>query len=173
MSLVFSSSFVRLCSSSIKYYSLYSYFTMLDILDMSNSDFSLDLLCCAMVSLPERCDDCGLVSATVVALYLSRRCRVVFSNVGAVLILIDIAKWIFTPRSSGAWAPMVTARDVCAPTFAFRDKDPFLVMVIPCTGSGCIAMTGCRKKLGSPGWFLDNQGSTVRGYFPCMCDLVI
>lgn len=102
MSLVFSSSFVRLCSSSIKYYSLYSYFTMLDMLDMSNSDFSLDLLCCATVSLPERCNDCGLVSAMVVALYLSRRCRVVFSNVGAVLRLIDIAKWIFTPRSSGA-----------------------------------------------------------------------
>ena len=84
--------------------------------------------------------------------------RVLFSNVGVVPRLVNIIKWGHRPWSSGVWALMVTARDVCAPTFAYRRKNNFLVKVLLRIGSGWMAMTGCRKELGSPGWFLDQPG---------------
>lgn len=162
MSLVFSSSLVRLCSELMELSSLYSQYVPLHLHHLSNSNFSLELLLTDIVSLPERCNGCGLVLMQVSALCQAQcqlqGCRVLFSNVGEVPRLLDNINWGYMPRSSGAWAPMVTARDVCAPTFAYRRKDNFLVKVLLRTGSGCIAMTGCRKKLGSPGWFLDQPG---------------
>ena len=86
MSLVFSSSLVRLCSELMELSSLYSQYVPLHLHHLSNSDFSLELLSTDIVSLPERCNGCGLVLMQVSALCQAQcqlqGCRVLFSNVG-------------------------------------------------------------------------------------------
>ena len=129
---------------------------------LSNSDISIKLFSNGIGSLLKRCIGCGLMPMKVGALCLAHTQllghRVLFSNVGVVPRLVNIIKWGHRPWSSGVWAPMVTARDVCAPTFSYGHKNNFLVKVLLRIGSGWMAMTGCRKELGSPGWFLDQPG---------------
>ena len=100
MALVFSSPFVRLYSNLIYLSSLYSPGTLIYFQNYASTNFSLELLCHDMVILPKRCSGFGLVFMHVIALYQLQRCRVIFSNVGEVLRLLNIIKWVFTPWSN-------------------------------------------------------------------------
>lgn len=75
----------------MKYYSLYSFVPLLYLYNYLSTNFSSYLACNDYVaSLPEICNGIGLVF--IYALCHMQRCRVVFSDVSAVLKLLDIIK---------------------------------------------------------------------------------
>jgi hypothetical protein len=102
MTLVFNSPFVRLYSISMELYSLYSYGTLLYLRYHSSINYSLELpYSTYMVSLPERCSGISLIFIYMDVLYHTSRCRVIFSNVSMVLILVNIISGCFMTRLEG------------------------------------------------------------------------
>jgi len=155
MSLVFSSSFVRLYSDLIEYSSLYSFGSLFYLNNFHAYLSRYMLRKIDMVDLPKSYSGIGLVFIHMIALYSYRGYRVAFSNVSVVLRLVNAIKWVFTPQCRRDWLPLVTAQDRCALTFAFRSMGSSWNGCSSASGASCMAMTGCCKELGSPGWFRD------------------
>ncbi len=98
MALVVFPSFVKLYSL-MKYSSYYSFGHLLHLYNYSSTDFSLYLFQYNYIaSLPEICNDVGLMFISMIALCHLQRCRVIFSNVSAVLRLLDTVKWCYMPQ---------------------------------------------------------------------------
>ncbi len=106
--IAFLSSFVRFIEL-IKYFSLYKFGILFHSYYLS-ADFTLYLNQYSHVtSFPDRCIGVGLVSDYSVALCWLQGCRVVFSNVSAVLRLLDSINWSYILRLRGG-PLMVTAQ---------------------------------------------------------------
>ena len=88
-------SLVRLYSI-MKYSSLYNFSPLLCLYHYSSTNFGLYLLSISyMASLLEICSGIGLEFIRMIALCHLQRCRVIFSNVSAMLRLLNIIKWCY------------------------------------------------------------------------------
>ena len=122
MVLVASIPLVRLYSI-MKYSSLYSFGPLLYLHHYSSTTFGLYLLSISyMASLLEICSGIGLVFIRMIALCHLQRYRVIFSNVSAVLRLLNIIKWCYMPRNCKDRPLVVTAQYGYSSTCVYRAK---------------------------------------------------
>ncbi len=147
--IAFLSSFIRL-TELIEYSSLYKFGILFHSYYLS-TDFTLySNQYSHVTSFPDRCIGVGLVSDYSDALCRLQGCRVVFSNVSAVLRLLDTINRGYILRMRGG-PLMVTAQYGC----------PLHVYIILSAISwggyssvfspGWMARTGCRKELSNQG----------------------
>ncbi len=108
-------------------------------------------------SLSGTCFGAGKMFASAITLCLDDDIRVVSSSLDVVSRLRDIIIWCYMLRMRGG-PLMVTAQ------YGYSSAPVYNSKLIPWGGyssvfsPGCMAMTGCRKELGSQGWLLEVTG---------------
>lgn len=163
MALVAPLSLVRLYSI-MKYSSLYSFGSLLYLYNYLSTDFSSYLIRNNYVaSLLEICNSIGLLFIYMIALCHLQWCRVIFSNVGVVLKLLDTIKWCYIPRICRIRPLIVTTQYGYSSTCIYRAKRISWCGYSSVSITAWIGMMDCRKKLRNQGWFLDIPGGHSYG----------
>jgi hypothetical protein len=148
----------------MKLSSLYSLGPLLHLHNYLSTNSSLGLSCINyMASLPEICNGIGLVFIRMIALCHLQRCRVIFSNVSAMLRLLNIIKWCYMPRNCRDRPLMVTAQYGYSSTCVYRAKKGSWCEYSSISITNWMAMIDYRKELGNQGWFLDIPGEHSQG----------